>query len=73
MNKTTELFTSKLNVFVLSHVMANVIENDVDYIDDAKAMMTYDDDDHQNYLLPYLLDEDQHQSASKNKSMLFFI
>ncbi len=42
-----------MNVFVLIHVMVNVNEND----DDS------DDDTHQNYLLPYLLDEDQHQLA----------
>jgi len=57
-----------MNVFVLNHVMVNVNvnENDDDYNEDVKVMKTYDDDDdHQNYLLPYLLDEDQHPLAKK--------
>jgi hypothetical protein len=60
-----------MNVFVLNHVMVNVSENVVDYIDDVKVKMIYDDD-HRNYLPPYLLDEDQHQSAKKNNSIFIF-
>ncbi len=54
-----------MNVFVSSHVMVNVNENDDDYNDDVKVMMLDDDDNHQNYLLPYLPDEDQHQLAKE--------
>ncbi len=53
------------NVLVLIHVIVSVNENDDEYNDDVKVMMIYDDEDHQNYLLPYLLDEDQHQLAKE--------
>jgi hypothetical protein len=48
------------NVFVLVLVILNVNENDDDYNDDV----------HLNYLLPYLLDEDQHQLAKGYNSII---
>jgi hypothetical protein len=63
--KKIQWFTLMMNVFVSSHVMVNVNENDDDYNDDVKVMMLDDDDNHQNYLLPYLPDEDQHQLAKE--------
>ena len=47
-----------MNVIVLNHVMVKVNENDDEYIDV---------DDHPYYLIPYLLDEDQHQLAKEKK------
>lgn len=68
------LFTWMMNVFVSNHVLANVNvnENDGDYNDDVKVMKTYDDD-HHNYLLPYLQDEDQHPLAKKTNQFSHII
>jgi hypothetical protein len=60
-----------MNVFVLILVIVTVNVNDDDYNDNVKVMMIYDDDDHQ-YLLPYLLDEDQHPLANKEKTDFYF-
>lgn len=59
-----------MNVFFSSHVLVNVNENDDDYNDDVKVMKAYDDD-HHSYLLPYLLDEDQHLLAKEQVVFLF--
>ena len=52
-----------MNGCVLIHVTVTENEIDDDYDDGSKAM-TCDDDDHQNSLLPYLLDVDQHRMTT---------
>lgn len=60
-----------MNVRVLVRVSETVNAIDDDYNDDVKTgILTDDDGDHLNYLLPYLRDGDQHQLAKFEKKKI---